>query len=115
MREIYYHQNPTDDTDECWGISYTAADAKYSPAYCCAHGDCGWVFYNENIHQPHLHKHKREIAEFVVGYIGNLDILTIRCPVCQRYLYIHSNLYASWNDFSDWVKDFKIRCPNWPK
>lgn len=108
-REIYYNIDPEHDNDECWGIDYTKVQAPHAVSFCCPHGDCKWGF-GDTGPKSSLYKH-------VVGFDNSTVIFTIRCPICQRYMFVHSSLkFLSPSDRAFIInKHIKPKCPDWPK
>jgi len=113
MRELCYHQNPKDDNDECWGIDPIKSSAKHAREYECPHGDCNWRFHQE---WDDIFPESR-VIQFVVGFEDGDSILTIKCPKCQRFMWVHSKerKYFPSTPLEDWLEKIRPNCPNWPK
>lgn len=109
MRDFYYNSNPIDDNNELWGINPKKIGAEHADDYCCPHGDCRWRFCDT---QP-----ESKVYEYVVGWDDSEVILTIQCPICQRFMWVHESLRRNFPSFSiqEWLELIKSKCPNWPK
>lgn len=108
-REIYYNSDPEHDNDLCWGIDYKKVNAPHAVSFCCPHGDCKWDFRDTGPSSP-LYSH-------CVGFDDSTVIFTIRCPICQRYMFVHSSLKHLSPSNRAFVIDnnIKSKCPNWPE
>jgi len=108
-REIYYNSDPEHDNDLCWGIDRCKCEAKYAPQFACSHDDCQWDFY-----QGFTGLKKSGFFEHIVGYARNM--LTIRCPICQRYLWVHCHGYKTDKTKEVPLLDvYKKYCKVWPR
>lgn len=107
-RRAYYNPDPNQDNDELWGLSPVGVDARYAPEYCCPHEGCKWLFLDT---QP-----ESRIWPYVVGWDFVESKLTIRCPYCSRYMWVHETRAKDCTTTAEKLaRVFRPICPNWPQ
>jgi hypothetical protein len=108
-RRAYYNLDLGQDNDELWGLNPAGVDAKHASDYRCPHEGCNWRF-------EHTHQNSK-LWPYAVGWDYSESKLTIRCPYCSRYMWVHetdSFNFAS-ESAADLAKMFRPICPNWPQ